>query len=1082
MSSKATAPFYNPLSTSQSPSKRMRRSNHNYPVPMHSKSPRNMPINNSTANYYKTISNTNNLINIPPPVASVANSSSTFKQYRPRGRKTQTQSQHPDTYKRTNQPFPGNIHQQSTEIDVTRMNVPSHVEQRGNIVYNMVCIANIAKQIKDAMDADPEERVQHEKYMLMIREYFKCEISKFSLDWFMHSYYRKYIKLHNAMFKYIRWNAMLQSTNIHKYGLGATATKSVNNCPKLHCKQAASTKLFRGGDGRTNGPPHKKRKLCFDLPNISIHAIKREDFEITMEHLRCATDENRKLFEHRMYFFLIYVQGCSFHFNFEFTELLSSSKELQAIQQALPRLDVPAAPTVVPIRNVNTNHFQPISPTRRRTRIRNEYPLQLQMDGMEMKEAQLKQNNISKIAHHSEYSQPAKYIFGNRFDDPTKKSILDPVEFARQRKKKNISSTNCVADGDNELVPKPMPCDAMYLSNQHIMEICNSMIWRRNFLKTMDAQRQQAHIKDVYTKEYAKHKRIYTHNKHQNAEYREFRTKYSVQVQHARNGLRTALLEPISDPNIMNVIMEKAVKPFLYQLHAQSLQCEVNEKKRKRSPDDERIKSEQKYRKKNVSERVKKRLSKAPHAIILDEDTEEEEDKDDNEQKQTLPLIQSNSALGMFKHESERKLQLAAMLNTDANNDEESGRQCWHKYLDVTSCSHSMAELPHVHSCSAKGIHRCLLTSNNSSDIPNKIQIKQSNEKWKRQHQIELNMAKSNLLRRHSSRSPRRNLQMQTQNQIQHQHYHMLRQHQQNTVAQQITSKPARHRTAAEHPMTMPKATTLHAMNYNPSQYPSPHNPTIYANHPSIPLTNRRNMSRNQMGVAGKHRKNRSGVFGKSSSRKSTGKANRIRHRSVNSNRHRNVFSNSNSNSLMQSTTTSPHHAYRQRLKAQSNYTNHNHHHQQQQQQQNIQCPSNSFHSHRNSPNTISTIAESHALEYPSYTSMLFPVSMYPHPLPFSDIHRMPSSCNSILDSSLFAPFSAMNHLDHRMQSNDICCLIRICRCWSTKCRLFPIPAMLRQLVQECLENKICPKTQIHHDLSNSLCHALFPHSSIEII
>merc|ERR1719334_3091605 len=95
--------------------------------------------------------------------------------------------------------------------------------------------------------------------MTMIREYFSCEISKFSLDWFMHSYYRRYIKLHNAMFECIRWNAMLQSTRCHKYGLGAqthsATAERINNLPKLYCAQGTRTELFRG-------PPHKKRKLA----------------------------------------------------------------------------------------------------------------------------------------------------------------------------------------------------------------------------------------------------------------------------------------------------------------------------------------------------------------------------------------------------------------------------------------------------------------------------------------------------------------------------------------------------------------------------------------------------------------------------------------------------------------------------------------------------------------------------------------------------------------------------------------------------------------------------------------------------
>merc|ERR1712129_453907 len=154
--------------------------------------------------------------------------------------------------------------------------------------------------------------------------------------------------------------------------------------------------------------------------------------------------------------------------------------------------------------------------------------------------------------------------------------------FARQLRMKNISSTNCVADGDAECVPKPLPCDAMYISHQQIMQICNGMVWRRNFLKTMDAQRQQANVKDIYGKQYTKNKHVYTHNRHQNAEYGKFKAKYLNHLQHIKKNLTSSLLEPVTDANILSAIMEKALKPFLYNLHTQSLQCEVNEKKRKR--------------------------------------------------------------------------------------------------------------------------------------------------------------------------------------------------------------------------------------------------------------------------------------------------------------------------------------------------------------------------------------------------------------------------------------------------------------------------------------------------------------------
>ena len=587
--------------------------------------------------------------------------------------------------------------------------------------------------------------------------------------------------------------------------------------------------------------------------------------------------------------------------------MLSTSNEIEsqaaAIQQALPRLDtVPNIPnTQIPM--IRTPAVNP-----------KEYPLQLEVNGMD--HGSLRESNVTKVAHHSEYSNAVKYIFGSQYDsrhDAIDHS-MDPNHYSEQRKLRNISSTNCV--DDYGLVPKPMPCDNMYMSKQKIMEIANNMIWRRNLLKNMEAQRQQYQIKDVYTKEYAKNKHKYTQNKHNNADYREFKTKYNVTLQHNKNRLRASLLEPMNDPNIMNVIMEKAVKPFLYQLHVNNLKYQqINEKKRKRSsstdnskvemngsdtddsdddvPINQRMKTEtkcgqqktkkvRKCRKYNISETVKKRLSKGSHSIILDEDKEKRIEQKKNDSIDPPELATHANPIPMeLKYESERKLQLASMLNIEADNGNGSSEniQCWHNFLDITPSKDPLADIPHIHSCAARSMHCCLLNENPANPIPNKEEIRKSNEKWKREHQLE-----AKKMNRHPS--PRQIMQNYTHNQ------------QQRQQIKQIPMKSPRRRRSQR-----PIPQTLHAMNYNPTQYPSPQNQFQRGSYPptATPTPNRRRQSQ-PIGVSGKSRKTRSGkgVSGKSASRNSVGSK---RQRVVNPNLMRSH--RSYSNALMSSTSTS---------------------------------------------------------------------------------------------------------------------------------------------------------------------------------
>eukprot|EP01084_Bolivina_argentea_P260482 439917_1 len=151
--------------------------------------------------------------------------------------------------------------------------------EEDNIVYNTVCIESILSQIKEAMDNDPDsDRVKHENYMFLIREYFRCEISKYSLDWFMHTYYKRYIKLHNAMFKYIRWNAILKSTNANKLQSSNIKVNNIKNYPKLYCQQSNERIFFFD----THQPPNKKRKL--NMPKTL--QINNNGFDETMNKLQ----------------------------------------------------------------------------------------------------------------------------------------------------------------------------------------------------------------------------------------------------------------------------------------------------------------------------------------------------------------------------------------------------------------------------------------------------------------------------------------------------------------------------------------------------------------------------------------------------------------------------------------------------------------------------------------------------------------------------------------------------------------------------------------------------------------------------
>ena len=113
-----------------------------------------------------------------------------------------------------------------------------------------------------------------------------------------------------------------------------------------------------------------------------------------------------------------------------------------------------------------------------------------------------------------------------------------------------------------------------------------------------------------------------------------------------------------------------------------------------------------------------------------------------------------------FGPECERRLQLAAMLNIEADNydstdydhsddcsdddddDDDDDRPCWMRYIEkplTINSIHDMADLPHKHLCHAHGINNCLLTEHISYSLPNKQEIKEINEIWKENHLREQN-------------------------------------------------------------------------------------------------------------------------------------------------------------------------------------------------------------------------------------------------------------------------------------------------------------------------------------------------------
>ena len=121
--------------------------------------------------------------------------------------------------------------------------------------------------MEDAMNADENPDVKHDRYMELLREWFSCKCAKLTLDFWMHRNFWKYIKLHNAIMKGYVWNAHVLSTRAHLYGYGAISVitqshlvknKRVDNYPKLYCSQSTATELFRG-------PPH--------ILNINLPAI-----------------------------------------------------------------------------------------------------------------------------------------------------------------------------------------------------------------------------------------------------------------------------------------------------------------------------------------------------------------------------------------------------------------------------------------------------------------------------------------------------------------------------------------------------------------------------------------------------------------------------------------------------------------------------------------------------------------------------------------------------------------------------------------------------------------------------------------
>jgi len=758
------------------------------------------------------------------------------------------------------------------------------------VVYNMINIEKIMDQIKEAMDCDG---LQFENYMFLIREYFRCEISKFSLDWFMHSYYSKYIKLHNAMFQSIRWNAMLQSTEAQKYGLGALCpsnlmekTQKICNYPKLRCTQSRQNRLFRvKNDGK---PPNKKRKL-------NVNNFKLPD-KIKLD----VNDMEKDM------------------------ELLCNEVKIPAIKQSLPALK--------DFNNLNDKNNK----TKKQRKYHKTFPLQLEVKGMDSLD--LMKKNVIKVMHHNEYTKPIKYIFGGSKEKETESmtlNIFDPIQFEKQLKKRNMNDF----DKEKDILSKVMPCDNIYFSKQKIMEIGNQMVRRKNFLNHAEAQKDIFILKEQYQRDYKMNINRYNKDRGNNAEYKRFKVRYNAEINQSKQALIHSLIQPIDDPDIMSVVLEHGVKPFLAAMH-----CELNKKNINNeiindtdsnsmdsdSTDDDvpiiqKIKKESKireYRKENISQRIKKRFSVGPHSMIIPNKNKKEKRKKEKETNIPFENKKHLNIINPIKYESERMLQLSAMLNMEANDDENSeSDECWMKYLKISQLkdsNNSMAEIPHIHSChddTTKTINHCLLSGDHKYHIPDSKEVQKANFEWRQNFEYEAKQIcnklkkekeekiinRKNTIRNTLNLNNKTNIKQQPQQQQIYHHnkkrtnfvrYNNPKQQQLNHARNTINQSPTNNILKKQQQQTTNKNNIIYQQqqrlnqqqqiqqttnNYN--QYQIPRQIASYPINTTSPYhsssSNVRTRHRGQIGVAGKGRKGRSGkgVSGKSLTQN-------IRHRS----------------------------------------------------------------------------------------------------------------------------------------------------------------------------------------------------------
>eukprot|EP01084_Bolivina_argentea_P319109 553509_1 len=272
----------------------------------------------------------------------------------------------------------------------------------------------------------------------------------------------------------------------------------------------------------------------------------------------------------------------------------------------------------------------------------------------------------------------------------------------------------------------------------------------------------------------------------------DFIAAFNADVVHVKEQLHNSLLQPIQDGSIIEVLMEQGLKPMLASLHCKAIrykkqqqmkgreqytQTNKKDKSAKREMEDsdhsdtdsdddipiiERLKNDKEpkvddartmqlriHRQNNISTQLKKRLSIAPHAMIMTgedkprkkenkgKNNEENERKNhEDEMDQAIAHAFALDIRNPVPMESERRLQLKAMLDIEAVDEEESN-ECWIHGLNKAYAVDGMADVPHVHQCEVSGIHECLL-SDQGNAVPNREEIQRSNAEWKKQFEFEV--------------------------------------------------------------------------------------------------------------------------------------------------------------------------------------------------------------------------------------------------------------------------------------------------------------------------------------------------------